>query len=191
MYRGLSIKYIIRGAFLSALFFFIFSVHGVSAVTMTSNATFTGSISILGTLSKGSGTFVIDHPLDPKNKLLYHSFVESPDVKNIYDGIATLDENGEAVIVLPEYFDALNKEFKYQFFPLDKADPNLYLKKGADLTKNSFMLSGGTSGNKVSWQITGNRRDPYIEVYPIKVEVEKTDTTIVKKGEYVFEGYEQ
>ena len=65
-----------------------------------------------GTIGKGAGSFVIDHPLDPRNKLLYHSFLESPDVKNIYDGVATLDKNGEAVIKLPRYFEALNKDFR-------------------------------------------------------------------------------
>ena len=56
----------------------------------------------------------IDHPLDPENKYLNHSFVESPDMKNIYDGVVTLDNNGEAVVTLPDWFDALNKDFRYQ-----------------------------------------------------------------------------
>jgi hypothetical protein len=47
----------------------------VGAVTITETSNVTGLASVLGALSKGSGTFVIDHPLDPKNKLLYHSFV--------------------------------------------------------------------------------------------------------------------
>jgi hypothetical protein len=44
------------------------------------NANFSGNVSIGGSLSKGSGSFKIDHPLDPANKYLYHSFVESPDI---------------------------------------------------------------------------------------------------------------
>ena len=54
-----------------------------------------------GKLSKAGGSFKIDHPLDPANKYLYHSFVESPDMMNIYNGNATLDGNGEAVIQIP------------------------------------------------------------------------------------------
>jgi len=58
--------------------------------------------------------FRIDHPLDPANKYLSHASVESPDLKTFYDGIAELDGNGEAVVELPERFETLNKDFRYQ-----------------------------------------------------------------------------
>ncbi|MGH9844628.1 MAG: hypothetical protein ACREEM_38400 [Blastocatellia bacterium] len=70
---------------------------------------------MVGTLSKGGGSFKIDHPLDPENKYLYHSFVESPDMMNIYNGVVTLDETGQAEVELPDYFSALNRDFRYQF----------------------------------------------------------------------------
>jgi len=41
---------------------------------------------VTGKLTKGSGSFKIDHPLDPANKYLSHSFVESPDMMNVYNG---------------------------------------------------------------------------------------------------------
>ncbi|MFG0313074.1 MAG: hypothetical protein ACF8LL_02645, partial [Phycisphaerales bacterium] len=41
---------------------------------------FEGDVHIDGTLSKSSGSFKIDHPLDPENKYLSHSYVESPDM---------------------------------------------------------------------------------------------------------------
>ena len=68
-----------------------------------------GNVRITGNLSKGGGSFKIDHPLDPANKYLYHSFVESPDMKNIYDGVAQLDARGEAVVTLPDWFGALTR----------------------------------------------------------------------------------
>ncbi len=55
---------------------------------------FSGNVNVTGTLSKGGGSFKIDHPLDPQNKYLYHSFVESPDMKNIYDGTVITDASG-------------------------------------------------------------------------------------------------
>ena len=42
-------------------------------------------------LSKSIGTFKIDHPLDPANKYLSHSFVELPDMMNIYNGNVMTD----------------------------------------------------------------------------------------------------
>jgi hypothetical protein len=154
------------------------------AVTITVNAQINGGFTITGSISKGSGTFVIDHPLDPKNKLLFHSFVESPDVKNLYDGIATLDENGEATIELPAYFDALNRDPRYQAKPIGASMPNLSIK--AEEHDNRFTIGGGAPGGQVSWQITGIRHDPYILSHPVIVEVPKTDSTVVKKGQCLF-----
>jgi hypothetical protein len=42
-----------------------------------------GNVTIAGSLSKTCGSFRIDHPLDPANKYLSHSFVESPYMKNV------------------------------------------------------------------------------------------------------------
>jgi len=160
---------------------------GVLAVTLTGDILFKGNLAVGGTLSKGGGSFVIDHPLDPENKLLYHSFVESPDVKNIYDGVVTLDQQGEATVTLPDYFEALNEDFRYQFSSLGEASPNLYIKE--EIQENSFTISGGTPGAEISWQVTGNRHDPYILANPIIPEVEKGPDALVDKGEYLFDGY--
>jgi len=163
----------------------------VGAVTITETSNVTGLASVLGALSKGSGTFVIDHPLDPKNKLLYHSFVESPDVKNLYDGIAQLDEKGEAIIELPSYFLALNKDFRYLGTPIGGPMPELYLSKEVHrkylnlLGAISIRISGGTPNGRVSWQVTGIRHDRFIEAHPIIPEVEKGPDELVDKGEYV------
>jgi len=85
---------------------------------------FQGNVRISGHLSKSSGGFKIDHPLDPANKYLYHSFVESPDMKNVYDGVVALDDKGEAVIDLPNWFGALNKDFRYQLTAI-RAPPQI------------------------------------------------------------------
>ena len=71
---------------------------------------------ITGNLEKAGGSFKIDHPLDPANKYLCHSFVESPDMKNVYDGVVVLDRKGKAEIELPDWFGALNKDFRYQLY---------------------------------------------------------------------------
>ena len=157
--------------------------QGTYQTTFTNNATENKDFTVFGSLSKGSGTFVIDHPLDPKNKLLFHSFVESPDVKNFYDGIATLDANGEAIITLPNYFMALNEEFRYQLKPIGKPQPDLYIKN--EITSNRFTIAGGEPRARVSWQVTGIRHDPYILANPIIPEVRKSTTTGASPGEFL------
>ena len=140
------------------------AVH-LGGIPLAGNVKFAGNLAITDALAKGSGTFVIDHPLAPRTMLLYHSFVESPDAKNLYDGIATLDKNGEVVIQLPSYFDALNKDPRYQFFPHYQPMPNLYIKE--EEHDNRFTIAGGAPHGEISWQVTGIRKDPYILANPL------------------------
>ncbi len=139
-----------------------------------------GSVSISGNLSKGSGSFKIDHPLDPANKYLYHSFVESPDMMNIYNGTVAVDDNGEAVVQLPEWFEALNKEFHYQLTAIGAPGPDLYIAE--EVTDNKFKIAGGKPGSKVSWQLTGVRQDAYANAHRIQVEEDKVGT---ERGTYL------
>src|SRR2546430_380820 len=97
-----------------------------------------GRVNVTGTLSKGAGSFMIDHPLDPANKYLYHSFVESPDMMNIYNGIVVLDGKGEAVVTLPDWFRALNRDFRYQLTAIAAPGPNLYI--ADEISNNRFKM---------------------------------------------------
>jgi hypothetical protein len=141
---------------------------------------FYGPVDIVGSLSKSSGTFKIDHPLDPANKYLYHSFVESPDMMNIYNGIVTLDEHGEATIEMPEWFEALNFDSRYQLTALDTASPDLHI--GSRLKERKFKIAGGKSGQEVSWQVTGIRQDEWAKAHRIVVEQDKNEK---EKGLYL------
>ncbi|MBA3322014.1 MAG: hypothetical protein H0T45_11300 [Pyrinomonadaceae bacterium] len=143
------------------------------------NVTVSGNMSVSGTLTKGSGTFRIDHPLDPTNKYLSHSFVESPDMMNIYNGNVTLDAKGRAVVTMPAYFDALNREFRYQLTAIG-APANLYVAQ--EITGNRFKIAGGKAGLKVSWMVTGIRHDAYAAAHPIKVEEAKP---LKERGTYL------
>ena len=153
-----------------------------------------GRVYIRGPLEKPGGQFKIDHPLDPSNKYLCHSFVESPDMKNVYDGVVALDNKGEAEIKLPDWFGALNKDFRYQLTAIGAPGPNLYIAEEIPDTttatrhgshddnnnnnnnnRNRFKIAGGTSGMKVSWQVTGIRKDPWANANRIKVEEDKPD----------------
>jgi hypothetical protein len=135
---------------------------------------------VAGTLSKASGSFLIDHPSDPANKYLRHSFVESPDMKNVYDGVVTLDKNGEAWVELPSYFGALNRDFRYQLTNIGAPADTYVAEKIKD---NRFKVAGGKPGMEVSWQITGIRQDLYAEDNPIVVEEYKAKAD---QGKYLY-----
>lgn len=136
---------------------------------------FDGDLEVTGTLSKGGGSFKIDHPLDPANKYLYHSFVESPDMMNVYNGNATTDGRGYAVIELPEWFEALNRDFRYQLTVIDAADGDEFVqvKVAREIQNNRFTIRSSAGGAKMSWQVTGIRRDAWAQAHRIPVEVEK------------------
>jgi hypothetical protein len=126
----------------------------------------TGDVSVAGNLSKGGGSFKIDHPLDPENKYLYHSFVESPDMMNVYNGNIMLDAQGEATVQLPDWFETLNRDFRYQLTPIGAAFTP-YVK--ARVAGNKFRIAG-QPGAEVSWQVTGIRHDKYADAHRIPLE---------------------
>jgi len=129
-----------------------------------------GNGAVTGSFAKAGGSFKIDHPLDPANKFLYHSFVESPDMKNVYDGVVTLDVKGEATVSLPDWFEALNRDFRYQLTAMGSFSP-VYVK--SKLHNGAFSIGGGTPGQEISWQLTGIRQDAWANANRIPVEEEK------------------
>lgn len=130
----------------------------------------------------GAKTFIIDHPLDPENKTLKHFSIESNEILNVYRGNAIFDANGNATIKLPDYFNAINKDFSYQLTPVGAAMPNLYVAEKIN-TNGSFIISGGVAGKEVSWSVYAQRNDKYVQEHPEKTidEIEKKD---YQKGKY-------
>jgi hypothetical protein len=127
-----------------------------------------GNLHVGGTLSKGAGSFKIDDPIDPAGKYLSHSFVESPDMMNIYNGSVVLDAQGRATIQMPKWFDALNQDFQYQLTAIGAPGPRLYVAR--EIHDNRFAIAGGKPGLKVSWQVTGVRHDAYANAHRIPTE---------------------
>ncbi len=117
----------------------------------------------------GTKTFIIDHPLDPENKFLRHFSTESNEVLNVYRGNIVLDENGEAIVELPDYYDAINTNPSYNLTPVG-GFAQLYVKE--EIKDGKFVIAGGAAGLKVSWTIYAERNDPYLQQYPEKREVE-------------------
>ncbi len=132
----------------------------------------TGNLTVSGSLAKAGGSFKIDHPLDPENKYLYHSFVESPDMMNIYNGNVTTDGQGLATVTLPEYFEALNREFRYQLTVVD-GESFAMVRVSRKISGNTFQIASSVPGVEVSWQVTGIRKDAWAEKNRIPNTVEK------------------
>jgi hypothetical protein len=139
-----------------------------------------GDLNVVGNISKGGGTFKIDHPLDPENKYLYHSFVESPDMLNVYNGNITTDVSGIATIQLPAYFSALNKDFKYQISAIKSFSGVMVYE---EIKGNSFIVKSELPNTTISWQVTGVRQDPYANKNRVIPEVEKEEFA---KGKYLY-----
>ena len=144
-----------------------------------------GNANIAGNLSKGGGSFKIDHPLDPYNKYLYHSFVESPDMMNIYNGNITTDEHGFATVEMPEYFNALNRDFRYQLTVIGSFAQAIVKE---EMSGNQFVIQTNEPNIKVSWLVTGVRQDRYAEHNRIQVEVDKEPE---KKGTLLYDEHVQ
>ncbi|PJN25515.1 hypothetical protein CG736_14030 [Kitasatospora sp. CB02891] len=139
---------------------------GLTAGGRTLGADISNNLRVNGVIvSAGSARFVIDHPLDPAGNTLTHAFVASPEQKNVYDGVATLDDTGAATVTLPDWFDALNQDFRYQLTPIGAPAPGLHV--DAEISGNSFSVAGGTPGGKVSWQVTGIRLDKWARANPV------------------------
>jgi hypothetical protein len=141
------------------------------ALAVSGKSNFSGDVNVDGTLTKDAGAFKIDHPLDPEHKYLSHSFIESPDMMNVYNGNTTLDASGRATVELPDYFEALNRDFRYQLTAIGAPGPNLYIAEG--VKQNRFRIAGGRAYAHVSWMVTGVRQDAYAEQHRIKVEEDK------------------
>jgi hypothetical protein len=89
---------------------------------------------------------------------------------NVYNGTVALDSNGEAVISMPQWFDVLNRDFRYQLTCVGGFAP-IYIAE--ELANNQFKIGGGRAGLKVSWQVTGIRQDAWANAHRIPVEEQK------------------
>lgn len=129
--------------------------------------------------SSGTKSFVIDHPLDPENKILKHYCVESPVPVNMYRGNAKLDQNGEAVVTMPDYFEEININFSYNLTCIG-GYANVFIKE--KISNGQFIIAGGQPGMEVSWTVYADRNDKYVQQYP-----ESSQTVIDKRehGKYI------
>ncbi len=157
---------------------------GADAVVSTSNTIVLGTSSetvrIPGNLNvTGSKNFKIDHPLDPENKYLYHAAIESSEVLNLYSGNVTTDANGDAVVKLPDWFEAINRDFRYQLTVIGSFAQAIVARK---VSHNHFTIKTSAPNVEVSWQVTGIRSDAGLLKHPFKLEEDKPES---ERGRYL------
>jgi uncharacterized protein DUF5907 len=167
----------------------LFTVNGratfVSPVNIQGTIIGTGNVTVPGTLTAtnlnvtGSKNFQIDHPQDPANKYLIHSCVEGNERYNIYSGNVTTDQKGDAEVLLPSYFQALNRDFRYQLTVLGQFSQAIV---ATEVQNNRFTIKTDKPSVKVSWQVTGVRQDAYAAAHPLQVEVDKQGD---ERGKYL------
>ena len=127
-----------------------------------------------------AGQVIIDHPSDPANRFLAHANVASPDMLNVYSGTVTLGQRGTATVVLPSYFEAANRDFRYQLTAIGSAAPGLHVAR--EVANGRFSIAGGSASLKVSWHITGVRNDAWANANRLRADALKPKAV---RGKYL------
>jgi len=134
-------------------------------------------VHVAGTLSKTSGSFLIDHPLDPENKVLRHSFAESPEMLNIYKGNART-AGGKKTVQMPDWFVALNggnaDNYSFSVTPLNGFCGQYYVDNSEVASKGRFTVVTERDC-EFSWVVYAVRHDAFALKNPVVVEQSKQD----------------
>ena len=126
-----------------------------------------GNVQVVGSLSKGSGSFKIAHPLPEKNEThnLVHSFIEGPQADLIYrgkvdlvSGIATVNID-TAGRMTEGTFDALCTNV--QCFTSNETDWTA-VKGSVSGNVLTITAQDNTSTATVSWMVVGERKDQHM-----------------------------
>jgi hypothetical protein len=153
-----------------------FGVFGFSpynwAAWLDGAVTVTKDLHVNGTLYASAKNFRIDDPLDPAHRYLQHASVESNELSNVYSGNATTTGKGFATVTLPSWFQALNRDFRYQLTIVGARGWRARVVK--EIAHDRFTIQTDLPRVKVSWQVTGVRHDPYANAHPLRVVVPKT-----------------
>jgi len=134
--------------------------------TGTLNIEFLGGVAITGALSKGSGSFRIQHPLPEKKQThdLVHSFIEGPKADLIYRGLVKL-QDGLAQVNIDEVSQMTLGTFvvlcrTVQCFTTNETG---WIAVRGKVTGNILSLESQQPCNdEVSWMVIGERQDEHM-----------------------------
>ena len=138
-----------------------------SSFDLTHGLAVVGALSCTGALSKGSGSFRIEHPLPAKSAThqLVHSFIEGPQADLIYRGKVVLVDgtasvNIDAVSTMTEgTFEVLCREV--QCFTTNETGWTAVRGK---VTGNILTIEAKDADcvDEISWMVIGERQDPHM-----------------------------
>lgn len=133
--------------------------------------------------ASGVKPFRIDYPTDPENKYLLHFAAESPFPQNFYSGNVVTDKDGYAWVQLPDYFDDVNTNLKYQLTVVDDSDTDgfVQVKVSKKAQGNRFQIRSSNPHIEVSWRVEADRNDRYVIRRRPKDVVEKVG---IERGTY-------
>ncbi len=100
-----------------------------------------------------------DHPLDPANKYLFHFTSESSEPLNVYSGNIETDARGFAKVKLPEYFESISRDYRYQLTVIDDSEDFVLAKVNREIQNNIFEIRTSKPFVKVSWRVEAVRND--------------------------------
>jgi hypothetical protein len=139
------------------------------------NVQINGNLTVTGTKSG----FQIDDPADPANRTLSHTPVESDRFTVVYSGNVRTDGSGRATVRLPAYATAIAGNWRYGLTPIGTFGQAIVAREVRD---GAFVVRTEHPRTKVSWTVTGTRRDPYARRHPFRVVRSKTGRA---RGRYV------
>lgn len=124
-----------------------------------------GDLDVVGALSKGSGSFKIDHPLKPETHHLIHSFIEGPQADNLYRGTVAL-VGGTATVNL----DTAGRMTEGTFVALNgnvqcfTSNEDGWTAVKGSVSGNVLTISAqdATCTDTVSWMVVGERHDQHM-----------------------------
>ena len=98
---------------------------------------------------------------------------------NVYSGTVTTNRAGAAKVRLPAYFEALNRDFRYQLTVIGAFARAMV---SEEIKDNEFAIQTDPGRVKVCWQVTGVRKDAWAEANRIPVEETKPKA---ERGRYL------
>lgn len=135
------------------------TIYGVWGEASTASLGY--GVFALGDLAaSGNKAFRIDDPRDPENRYLMHYCTESPFPQNSYSGNVVTDGEGFGWVTLPEYFDSINANAKYQLTVMGRSFAQAIVYQ--EIKGNRFQIRTSMPNVKVSWRVECDRDDPHV-----------------------------